>query len=602
MDEDEDSHTPGAFSAKHQNHAQNHNLRQRFKLEPHKSSPTGPVSSGQSATARMQPKSNGKQQNLKPPGWCTFCHATSHNTNDCFRLKASILDQLVADIKVVRLSLMHADIISTDLDDDLTSLRTKAQLFEQLVRDKQIAVTENDGAMHVEVISELPVESSKNHTPVHNETTKAVQQLVDIDGATFQSDQFATYSCSEESAHLASNAHEYQADVGQNSTESRIHDSFRVKSTTATTSTKCSQDNESDSDEGYATLNPPGWEPKSPDFHHGYKPTNPVSGKSKGCITISWTHFLIVAVCLGLGVFAWIGSSFLYGGISEKQAHSYFASPVGTKFNDFLQYIHIVDSGATITMLNYREAFFKYKAVNELVQVAKSGSTMHATGRGIARLHTFSDTGDPICLDVEALYVPELDKNLVSSSWLYKNGYEVLFRQSEIPAIRTPLGQSIPMTLIKGLWYIPSVDTTTNIPVRPRDDLELWHHSMGCCPLNVLVKTSHAVQGMESIQSRSVPIGFDCSTCNESKAHRSPTRAANFQRASQPLEMVYMDGFGPISTAAIGNQATYGVIFDDCYSGANFTYLMRSKDQIYPVLIFECSTSSTISIAMLASR
>ena len=365
VDEDEDSHTPGAFSAKHQNHAQNHNLRQRFKLEPHKSSPTGPVSSGQSATARMQPKSNGKQQNLKPPGWCTFCHATSHNTNDCFRLKASILDQLVADNKVVRLSLMHVDIISTDLDDDLTSFQTKARLFEQLVRDKQIAVTENDGAMHMEVISGPPVESSKNHTQVHNETTKAVQQLVDIDGAAFQSDQFATYSCSEESAHLASNAHEYQADVGENSTESRIHDSFRVKSTTATTSTKCSQDNESDSDEGYATLNPPGWEPKSPDFHHGYKPTNPVSGKSKGCITISWTHFLIVAVCLGLGVFAWIGSSFLYGGISEKQAHSYFASPVGTKFNDFLQYIHIVDSGATITMLNYREAFFKYKAVND---------------------------------------------------------------------------------------------------------------------------------------------------------------------------------------------------------------------------------------------
>ena len=103
-------------------------------------------------------------------------------------------------------------------------------------------------------------------------------------------------------------------------------------------------------------------------------------------------------------------------------------------------------------------------------------------------------------------------------------------------------------------------------------------------PLNVLVKTSHAVQGMESVQSRSVPIGFDCSTCNESKAHRSPTPAANFQRASQPLEMVYMDGFGPISTAAIGNQATYGVIFVDCYSGANFTYLMRSKDQICSVL------------------
>jgi hypothetical protein len=80
--------------------------------------------------------------------------------------------------------------------------------------------------------------------------------------------------------------------------------SFRVKSTTATTSTKCLLDNESASDEGYATLNPPGWKPKSPDFHHGKKPqaTNPVSGKSMGGITISWTHFIIVAICLGLGV------------------------------------------------------------------------------------------------------------------------------------------------------------------------------------------------------------------------------------------------------------------------------------------------------------
>jgi hypothetical protein len=68
VDNYEDSHTSGAFSAKHQNHAQNHNLCQLFKLEPHKSSPTGPVTSCQSATDRMQPKSNGKQQNLKPPG------------------------------------------------------------------------------------------------------------------------------------------------------------------------------------------------------------------------------------------------------------------------------------------------------------------------------------------------------------------------------------------------------------------------------------------------------------------------------------------------------------------------------------------------------
>jgi hypothetical protein len=80
---------------------------------------------------------------------------------------------------------------------------------------------------------------------------------------------------------------------------------------------------------------------------------------------------------------------------------------------------------------------------------------MHATGHGIARLHTFSDTGNPICLDVEALYVPALDKNQLLSSWLYKNGYydEALFCQSEIPAIYTPLGL-IPMTLIKELWYI----------------------------------------------------------------------------------------------------------------------------------------------------
>jgi hypothetical protein len=100
-------------------------------------------------------------------------------------------------------------------------------LFEQLVRDKQIPVTEKDGAMHAEVISGPSIESSKNHTLVHNETKKAVQQLVDIDGATFQLDQFTTYSCSEESAHFASNVHEYQADVGENS-EFMIHFMSRI--------------------------------------------------------------------------------------------------------------------------------------------------------------------------------------------------------------------------------------------------------------------------------------------------------------------------------------------------------------------------------------
>jgi hypothetical protein len=79
-----------------------------------------------------------------------------------------------------------------------------------------------------------------------------------------------------------------------------------------------------------------------------------------------------------------------------------------------------------------------------------------------------------------------------------------------------------------------------------------------------MVKTSHAIQGKESIQSRSVPIGFDCTTCNKSKAHQleSPTPAAIFQHASQPLEMVYMERFGPISTAGIGNQATLMIWYD----------------------------------------
>jgi hypothetical protein len=92
VDNYEDSHTSGAFSAKHQNHAQSHSLSdwQLFKLEPSKYSPTGPVSSGQSATAHtvMQSKSKGWLQNLpwRLPGWCTFWHAASHNTNDdCFR-------------------------------------------------------------------------------------------------------------------------------------------------------------------------------------------------------------------------------------------------------------------------------------------------------------------------------------------------------------------------------------------------------------------------------------------------------------------------------------------------------------------------------------
>ena len=66
--------------------------------------------------------------------------------------------------------------------------------------------------------------------------------------------------------------------------------------------------------------------------------------------------------------------------------------------------------------------------------------------------------------------------------------------------------------------------------------------------------------------------------------------------------MVYMDGFGPISTAAIGNQATYGVIFVDYYSGANFTYSMRSKDQICSVLKRFLSDTAALHIAMLASR
>jgi hypothetical protein len=66
-----------------------------------------------------------------------------------------------------------------------------------------------------------------------------------------------------------------------------------------------------------------------------------------------------------------------------------------------------------------------------------------------------------------------------------------------------------------------------------------------------------------------------CDVCVMEKQHRKPFPKKS-SRASQPLDLVYSDVYGPISPTSIGGSK-YFLTFIDVFSGKTCVYVLKEK-------------------------
>ena len=266
--------------------------------------------------------------------------------------------------------------------------------------------------------------------------------------------------------------------------------------------------------------------------------------------------------------------------------------------------VFIIDSGCSQPMCRDRAAFTTLYPDRTPVRLA-DGSVLYT--QGVGSIGHFGNI----------YFVPDLQFNLLSVSYLNKLGFNVVFAIDKLVYVYDQQGnQQVLGSHQKGLYHT----TPSFFQTRPPNPVE-FHFSLltDTYRLNFQELWHNRLAHMndyyiEKAKQNYLVIGIDCGhltnrkhceACALTKAHRTPTTAtpgsrhnrfnkSNKRRRSNsfsvpndgdyftlpPLQKFAVDLKGPITPTGIyGSQ--YALIFTCCSTRYRFVYCIKSKDETY---------------------
>jgi hypothetical protein len=235
----------------------------------------------------------------------------------------------------------------------------------------------------------------------------------------------------------------------------------------------------------------------------------------------------------------------------------------------------LIDSGATAHMTPHRNDLFEYKDLDSKIEMTiADGKMIRVVGTGSVRL-----TGiDGTCIKmVDVLYIPGLDRQLLSVSRLADRGMSVEFQQKSC----TIWNKSKAIALGKkvGKAYVLDCDKDTAHYVEyagVNDQWELWHARMGHLNKDALAKTQHATTGMPMMDKKSMTLCGGYMKGKQTVAH-FPSRSMS--KTTKVLQLVNTDVMGPMKTKSKGG-ARYVLTFVDDYSKYTVAYFITKKSEV----------------------
>ena len=187
----------------------------------------------------------------------------------------------------------------------------------------------------------------------------------------------------------------------------------------------------------------------------------------------------------------------------------------------------------------------------------------------------------------DCLYVPNVRRNLISSTYLGKHGYCVILKDKFVikkDKVFICSGNIVDglyiLTLVKHELYNSELDNNSHVKSLKRkfpstSDAYLWHLHLGHINSNRIQRLIK--DGLLE------PMDFDefpvCESCLEGKMTKRPFNAKG-GRAQDLLELVHFDVCGPMSTQAKGGYE-YLITFTDDYSRYGYVYLMKQKSEAF---------------------
>ncbi|GJY75898.1 putative ribonuclease H-like domain-containing protein [Tanacetum coccineum] len=223
-------------------------------------------------------------------------------------------------------------------------------------------------------------------------------------------------------------------------------------------------------------------------------------------------------------------------------------------------------------------------------RVESSSSMESDNSLGIQiRLNLFDDEEDVFKLFRNS---KENDKDMLSNLKEFKGGYCVfgndLTRKylRKRNSIKTSCIDFEKVSYVEELTLdskniIPSGEITCLVAKATKDEAVLWHRRLG--HVNFIINKLVKCNLVRGLPSKTFKLEHSCLACRKGKQHRASCKKIEERTVREPLELLHMDLFGPVSVESVNRKKYCLVVTDDC-SKFSWVFFLAYKDETYDML------------------
>jgi hypothetical protein len=228
---------------------------------------------------------------------------------------------------------------------------------------------------------------------------------------------------------------------------------------------------------------------------------------------------------------------------------------------------HMMGDQARLSNINEKKTSYKVDLGDKITYLVEG------FGQAFVKLKTCNN----IHLS-NVLYVPGLEKNLVSISCLEDKGNRIAFVDGKVLSWHkdSNIENSRVIGSRKGNLYRlleQNEEALIHDKVNPN---EIWHRRYAHINYQALPFLRKMVEGIPELQSTHEGV---CKGCALEKNIKKPF-PSNSNRSKEILDLIHSNVCGPMSVKSLGGSLYY-VIFIDDYSRKTWLYLLKTKDEVF---------------------
>jgi hypothetical protein len=258
--------------------------------------------------------------------------------------------------------------------------------------------------------------------------------------------------------------------------------------------------------------------------------------------------------------------------MSETISLLHYSTLTGTIEDD----MWIIDSGASRHMMGDQTRLSNLNEKKTLYKVELGDKSTYPVER-FGQVSVKLKSGNNVHLS-NVLYVPGLEKNLVSISCLEDKGNIIAFVDGKV--LSWHKDSSIENARVIGsregnLYRLleQNEEALVHNEVNPN---ELWHRRYAHINYQALPFLKRMVEGIPELQSTHEGI---CKGCALGKNIKKPFPSNN-NRSKEILDLIHSNVCGLMLVKSVGGSSYY-VIFIDDYSRKTWLYLLKTKDEVF---------------------